>query len=335
MTETRTPLPLVVRRIIINLSPVFPDGYPAVKKSDMNNRLFIAALLLIFLASCGRHKSENLTVAMDEPGEDQMVVTDEAMNEIVQNIASPIEVAALMSELQIPFSTAYLIDAEKVSTQATTFEMAYSLGALGADLGYLNMYEKTGSAVNYLATINRLADALQVGQFFDFVRIKRLATSRGDLDSLIFLSINSFNEMDEHLRNTGRSNLSALMVTGIWIEGMYLATQVDLKQESERINKMIGEQKLILNDLLLVLKLYKEDPWFAAILKDYEELRNIYNDVKISYEIGEPQTVEQDGMLMVIQNETTHVEMSERTLKRIADMTMHIRDNHLKMSEKR
>lgn len=285
------------------------------------------------MIACVRNNRENLNVTVDEPREDQMVLTDEAMNEIVQNIASPIEVAALMSELNIPFSTAYLVDADKVSTQATAFEMAYSLGALGADLGYLNMYDKTGSAVNYLATINRLADALQVGQFFDFTTIKRLATSRSDLDSLIFMSISSFNQMDDHLRATGRSNLSALMVAGIWIEGMYLATQVDLRQESDKLDKMIGEQKLILNDLLLVLKAYRDDPWFAGILKDYEELRKVYGEVKITYEMGEPETVEQDGMLMVIQNETTIVEMNERTLKRITELTERIRNGHLRLTD--
>jgi len=262
-----------------------------------------------------------------------MVVSDEAMSEIVQNIASPIEVAALLSELKIPFSTAYLVDADKVSTQSTAFEMAYSLGALGADLGYLNMYEKTGSAVNYLNTINKLADALQIGQFFDFGTIKRLATSRSDIDSLIFLSIRSFNQMDDYLRATDRSNLSALMVTGIWIEGLFLATQVCQKQESLGLDKMIGEQKLILNDLLLVLNIYKSDKLFASIIKDYEELRNIYNDVNITYEMGEPETVEQDGMLMVVQNETTNVEMTDQTLKKIAETTEKIRNKHLRMSE--
>ena len=32
--------------------------------------------------------------------------------------------------------------------------------------------------------------------------------------------------MDEYLRENNRSDISSLLVTGMWIEGMYLACQV-------------------------------------------------------------------------------------------------------------
>ncbi|TFH20984.1 MAG: hypothetical protein E4H10_15950, partial [Bacteroidia bacterium] len=202
--------------------------------------LLLAALFL--LSACGQRTSGNLEVDMDDVEVGELQISSETMDEIIQNIASPIEVAALIQSLHVPFSTSYLADPEKLSTSTTSFEMAYSLGALSADLGYLNMYEKTGTAVNYLSSINRLADALQIGQFFDFATIKRLATTSSDLDSLLFISINSFNNMDDYLRETDRSNLSALMIAGVWMEGNYLATQVAVQNSNEDLKTMIGEQ---------------------------------------------------------------------------------------------
>jgi regulator of RNase E activity RraB len=203
------------------------------------------------------------------------------------------------------------------------------LGALSADLGYLNMYEKTGTAVNLLSSINRLADALQIGQFFDFTTIKRLATTNSDLDSLLFISMNSFNNMDDYLRETDRSNLSALMIAGVWMEGTYLATQVALQTDNEDLKTMIGEQKLILNNLLAVLNNYNNEPAIASYIADLETIKAIYDEVKITYEVGEPETIEKDGMLMVVQSETSHVEMSDELLQRIIDTTQEIRNKQL------
>ena len=295
----------------------------------MVKQLSMYLLAILFISSCGQRPADTLSLQEDELQPEQLEVSSEAMDEIIQNIASPIEVAALISELNIPFSKSYLAVPENLSTNTTSYEMAYSLGALSADLGYLNMYEKTGSAVNYLSTINRLADALQVGQFFDFPTLKRLATSSGNLDSLLFLSVSSFNQMDDYLRETDRSNLSALMVSGVWIEGLFLSTQVARENKNYELKRMVGEQKLILNDLLIVLQNYNDDAQFSDLISDYESIKAIYDDVKITYEIGEPQAIEKDGMLMVVQSETSHVSMSDETLMKIIEATEKVRNKHL------
>ena len=292
-----------------------------------NSIILLSALL--FLAACGQRPSQNLEVDLSDVETGELQISSETMTEIIQNIASPIEVAALISSLNIPFSTSYLADPENLSTSTTSFEMAYSLGALSADLGYLNMYEKTGTAVNYLSSINRLADALQIGQFFDFATIKRMATTSSDLDSLMFISVNSFNNMDDYLRETDRSNLSALMIAGVWMEGLYLATQVATQNSNEDLKSMIGEQKLILNDLLLVLNNYKNETVIQGYITDLENIKAVYNAVKITYEVGEPQTIEKDGMLLVVQSETSHVNMSDETLQQIIEVTQQIRNKHM------
>jgi hypothetical protein len=94
---------------------------------------------------------------------------------------------------------------------------------------------------------------------------------------------------------------------------------------------MIGEQKLILNDLLLILNNYKNEEAISAYIQDLESIKEVYDDVKITYEVGEPQTIEKDGMLMVVQSETSHVLMSDETLQKIIEVTQQIRDIHMHM----
>ncbi len=296
----------------------------------MRNALYI--LLFIFaLTSCkGPNNELNMPGYELAPGEIQ--ITEEAMEDIIQNISSPIEMAALIKDLGLPFSSSNLSDVDEVDIYATSFKMAYTLGMLGADLGYLNVYEKTGSSVTYLTAINKLADGLKVSQFFDFNTIKRLATSNTNIDSLIFMSVHSFNQMDEHLRLTDRSNLSALMVAGVWIEGMYQVTQVSKEQDNNELAEYIGEQKLILSNILFILKNYESDDQFSSIIKDYEDLKKTFDKVLISYELSDPEPIEQeDGMLMIVQQETSIIDISNEVLAEIINKTKIIRDKHLRM----
>ena len=296
----------------------------------MRKYIKLSLLILIILSACKSRNNE-----LDMPGYEmdtgEIQIPEEALSDIIQNISSPIEMAALVKDLGVPFDNDNLINTDNIHSYSTNFKMAYTLGMLGADLGYLNVYNKTGSSVSYLSAINKLADALKVSQFFDFNTIKRLATSNSSLDSLIFLSVHSFNQMDEHLRETDRSNLSALMIAGIWIEGMYQVTQVVKNQSNEELAEYIGEQKLILNDLLLILNNYSRDDQFASLIYDYEKLKNIYDQVKITYETGEPETREEDGMLVVVQEEKSIVDISDDVLDSLIDVIAIIRNKHLEM----
>ncbi len=290
---------------------------------------YLIAFVLL-LSSC-KFRTNELDVPGYELDQGDVQISDQAMGDIIENISSPIEMAALIKALGVPFSSRYLVSLDEIDNYSTSFKMAYNLGILGADLGYLNVYSKTGTAVNYLSAINRLSDGLKVSQFFDFSTIKRLATSNTNLDSLMYLSVHSFNQMDDHLRETDRSNLSALMIAGIWIEGMYLATQVADEKPDGKLAEYIGEQKLILNDLLLILKNYERDEQFKKLINDFEAIKKDFEQVKITYEMGEPQAVEKDGMLTIVQQETSVIDISPQTLRKIGNATEKIRNRHLMM----
>ena len=255
-----------------------------------------------------------------------LTISNEALEEIVQNVSSPIEMAALIKEIGVPFSTKYLATTDYVDRYNTSFKMAYSLGVFGADLGYLNIYDKSNQVIDYLTAINKLADGIKVGQFFDFETLKRLATSRESIDSLMYISVSSFNNMDSYLRENSRGHLSALMIAGTWVEGMYLVTQVASEKTNPELSDRIGEQKVNLNNIMLILDNYKEHEQVTEVIESLNDLKNEFDKVEITYEIGEPETVEQGGMIMIVQNEKSVVNISDDQLNKIINKTKQIRN---------
>jgi hypothetical protein len=300
----------------------------------MIGRLFVIGLIVLSsVFSCRssvRKTGEFVFPAADSiPVSETEKLSDEAIADISKNMSSPVEIANILQRMSVPFSTGYLassmIDAGRLST---SFAKALKLGILGADLGYLNMYEKTGTEIDVLSSIKKLAEGLNVGQFFDFVAIKRLSLNRSNLDSLLFLSQNSYNQIDKYLRDKKRGHLSALMITGVWIEGQYLATQV-IKQYpvDTLLRNRIGEQKIILNDLIMLLSPYcNSSTEFTSLCKDMQELKEKYKEIIVRYTAGEPIMEEKDGALVVKQTEESKVEMTDEQLSSIIVICSNIRN---------
>lgn len=299
----------------------------------MKSNIFLLAISVVLLWNCSQKTQQynNIVVPEDILNQGINEITDQAMQKIIDNISSPVEVSALIKKVGVPFDKSLLASTKYVSNYNTSFQKSVALGIFGADLGYLNMYNKTGSVIENLSTIRDLSEDLKIGQFFDFNTIKRLASSKSDLDSLMFISVHSFNQMDKYLRENKRGNLSALMITGVWLEGMYLVTQVVKKYPDKQLIEKIGEQKIILDNLMLILKNYSNDIKFVEYIAEIEKVRTEFSKVKIYFEMGEPEALEQDGKLTIIQHETSIVNISEETLKKIIIVTEEVRNKLIKI----
>lgn len=285
-------------------------------------------LSVLFICACGSgNKQQGFGDVPEEvTGDGELTLDNDQVADFVENMSSPVEMAALIKRLDTEFSNKYLAPTDNIENFSTNFQQAFNLGVYGVDLGYLNIYNKTNSVIDYISAIKTLADGINVGQFFDFTTLKRLAQNNSNLDSLMFISVHSFNRMDRYLRNNNRSNQSVLMITGLWVEGMYLATQVYKDTPHPELKERIGEQKIILDKLVLFLQNFKSDKQFASLIADLQLIQEGLKDVKITIQKGEPQAIEQDGMLVIIQNDISIIEISDEQVQKIISDTEQVRN---------
>jgi len=296
----------------------------------MKRKLAIFGLgIILAVCSCRNNpgKSGEFTLVKTDTISPSVNQIAEAVEDIYRNFSSPLEIANLFQVMGVPFSPGYLASALDANEQTTSFRKALFLGILGADLGYLNMYEKTGTAIELVSSIKKLADGLNVGQYFDFETIKRISLNKSSIDSLLFLSVDSYSRMDEYLRKNNRSQLSAVMVAGIWLEAQYFSTQVIKQFPNDLLRERIGEQKYFLDSLIMIIGPYCDfDSEFTAMCGWLRDIASKYENVKITYSEGEPSSVKKDSMLVVTQTETSMVEMTDEQLAQIIEITGNVRN---------
>ncbi len=290
--------------------------------------LLVAAIVLVSCGSGGDKKKSDDPFAITEEVKNQGVleISEDIIEGMVENISSPVEVAALIKSLDIDYSKKFITNTDYAEGLNTSFKKALGLGIYGADLGYLNMYSKTTTVLDYITTIKDLADDIRVGQFFDFSTLKSLATNSSNLDSLMYISTQSYNRMDRYLRENNRPGLSSLMVTGVWIEGLHLLTEVAKVTDVKAIDEKIGEQKEIIGTLLIILNNYRNDKTYKELIDKVQDLKTSFDKVKITIIPGDPEQVEEDGILIIIQNDQQIIDISPELIDEISVKVAGIRN---------
>jgi len=278
----------------------------------------IAGVSCMTGCSCSGNSNSDFDMSADTLSEAPLQLSESVVNDMIQNISSPVEMANQIKNTGAGFSQQILNSTDNIKNYNTSFKRALNLGVFSADLGYINTFNKNTVVVSYLVAVKDLSDGLNVGQFFDFTTLKRLATNSTNLDSLKQLAVSSFNQMDKYLRDQKRSNVSTAIVAGAWLEGIYITSQVIKQTGDADLTNRLGEQKDIVSILLLILNNYgKADKNFQDLVAKINEIKTIYDGVRITAELGEPITKEVDGMLVIEQNEITHVEITDEQVQSI------------------
>ena len=111
--------------------------------------------------------------------------------------------------------------------------------------------------------------------------MKRMEENINNKDSLLQLISDSYWLADSYLKENDRSNLSALIISGGWIEGVYIATKLAETNATKELLARIAEQKLSLPHLLSIVDEYKgDDSDVNDVYSDLLEIDAIFNKMK-------------------------------------------------------
>ena len=282
---------------------------------------FIAGILL----SCNSNE-DTLKIEHEKDSTKTVInVSEKTINNLIQSIPSPIEMASIIKESGAEYNENILNPSENYKKYGTSMDKAINIGIYSADLGYINIYEKSLSSITYLRSIKSLSNDIQVGQFFDFETLNKLASNNKNMDSLLFISTSCFNKMDKYLREHKRNELSILIITGAWVEGLYITSEIAKSNKTDALLENIGAQKINIENLMVILNLYKEDPYFKKLGDSFSNLKKVYDGITITYEYKEPVTKEVNGELVIEDNTTSKVVVTDEQQKTIQEVITKLR----------
>lgn len=292
----------------------------------MNGWPALLAFTALFAACGGGAEQETLTVDTDTIA----VSEDDRMRKtkkIFYNIPSPMETAGLIKDAGADYDGKILNDVKNVDRYTSASKQALNLGVYGADLSYASVFNHTQESMFYTSCSKKLADKLGVSSAFNDSTIEVMQKNQNDREALLDVISETYWSVDAYLKENDRENISALMVTGGWVEGLYIATQVAAVKATPELRQRIAEQKLSLADLSGLLNSYTtSDPALDAARADVEKLTAVFADVEVP--MGDGTTTQENG-ITIVGGSAPAATLTDAQLATIRETVTAIRNNYI------
>jgi len=251
----------------------------------------LVLLLTLGLWSCGSKKEK-------DDNNDEFKQAEESLNDeikdVVYNIPSPSEIPYLLQQTGAEFNQSLLSDRNKADQYLTRNDKAaLNLGIYASDIGYLVSYDKTQDAINYVNSAKKLADNLGVLGAFDADLLKRFEANISVKDSLAHMVDEAIHETEKYMKNDNRSKPAALMLTGSFVEGLYISTGLiksypkNILKDDDRnlvltpLIRVIIQQRQSVDELIKMLGTVEQSEPVNSLLSDLNSLQANYKAMNI------------------------------------------------------
>lgn len=293
-------------------------------------RLLLAgAITLSAACSSGDSSNAEKDLFADTAGAKKVQINREVLDEMIQTLPQPIEIAGIISQSNMPFSKEMLVPSENASEYKDMYNQSLAFGAYGVDLGYINLNNETMYTLEYLESIKTLSEDIKVEQFFDFFTLSEMAKNKNNADSLVQISTRNFNKIDGFLREQNRGELSVLILTGAWLEGMHVFGEINKNAPSKDIQDRICEQKVIFDNVNALLDKLSAIEYFSKLKSDLAPLKTAYDSITITYIHKEPVMKEVNGELIFEDQSETQISASPEAINSVISAVNTIRTNYL------
>ncbi|GIV39122.1 MAG: hypothetical protein KatS3mg033_0922 [Thermonema sp.] len=299
--------------------------------------LSIALLLSMgLLASCGGGEAEQ----QEGEGNSQTngttentVDVEEALQKLsndftlLRAIPSPIQMTSLVQESGAKYDPAILHDANKAKNYGSDFKRALNVGVYSTDLGFAHLYGKNQDAIDYLVAIRDLSTGLKVDSYFDFERLKQLTESNASIDELLAETLTSLQTMKDGLEKENRGDITVLVVTGGWVEALYLGCHVaENAKNKQQLLEHIADQKVSLDNIVKLLEdIQAINPEAKALYEKAKQLQDAYANVSLKVETISKDTVI-DGVPTVVQeDQSVELNFTEQDFQKIYSIVKEMR----------
>ena len=254
--------------------------------TKINNKFFIAPVLgalcslTLLVTSC---KPKHVEVIDEEITKDTLSEgTRSSLESISVNIPSPMDVTSEIAGAGISFNKSIVNPTSKASSYATNYQKSLNLGVYGSDLGYVSGFKQMQDALGNIGVVKKLAEDVGVSSAYDEVAIKKIVDNMSKVDSATKtaeLIKEVYQKAERNLRSHQRVEVAGLVITGGWVEGLYIATQAvgttPRDAKTDKLYARIWNQVYSFQYVSQLLNDNQKNPDFAKLIEELKDVQTL------------------------------------------------------------
>ncbi len=248
-------------------------------------KLKLSSLILLstLLFSCGSNE-ENIEETVKT---DSLAVVNDSLNNEVDDeksfsLPSPLQIAYVFKKSGAGFNASLINDDANVSKYNTSnFKRAANFGIYSSDLAYCIFNKKSQDAKDYLKACKLLGESLGLNQAFESDNMaQRFDKNIGNEDSIVKMVSGLQLKTDALLEQNKQKHISVIAFTGAWIESMYVASEIYVKDKNKKVLASLIEQLSFGETVIKALSFsQKADAEILGIIPGITELDEKFNAI--------------------------------------------------------
>lgn len=244
---------------------------------------FMAITIVAFtFASSGckqSNKEEEKTDTQKETISKKEIKKD--IEEVVYPLPSTFEITKTLNEIGASFIISLSNETENADNYVTEEKQALNLGVYSADLSYATTYNMKQYTMSYMDVSKKLIKELGITGAYKPEFVKEVKNNLDQKKRLAKLITNSFFDTYEYMNKNGKEELSLLVVSGSWIEAMYITTHIsENTYHNKKIVDLIANQESTLKKLFNILEPYKSRESIKNIIDQLKPIKGIYENLE-------------------------------------------------------
>ncbi len=242
--------------------------------------LTLLAVVLCFFSSCkgGKQSPSQDELAADSIDK-ELLASD--IREVIFPLPAPFELTQMLNEIGATYSPKILNSVNNVEKYVTEQSKALNLGIYGADLAYAATYEQQQDIQTYLNALKSLADQLGVTYDYSVLLSDEYKEKFQNKDTLTEVITNTIYDTYSFLDEKSNPELAVNMVTGVWVELMYIATNIsEASYNFTGLVDIISKQKTSYEKVMSLLASRNTNAEIKSLETKLMTLKPVYDKVE-------------------------------------------------------
>ena len=242
----------------------------------MKNMIRIASFIVVLammLSACNSKKAKQ-----NKAPEIKKENVEKEVREFVYPLPTSFEVTEMLNRIEAAYILSLSNPAINVDKYLTEKAQAINLGIYSADLSYAGTYRQKQETLDFMNASKTLIDKLDISPALDKNLLASIENNLDNKDELVKVITNSVYNTYEYLNKNGRGSASLLVISGSWVEALYIACHISEETFSNKeMVAIIMGQKEPLNRIMALLETHADNKDIKSTIEDLKILHEIFN----------------------------------------------------------
>lgn len=203
------------------------------------------------------------------------------IKEVLYPLPAPVEMTQMLNDIGATYTSGILNSPAKVERYLTEERKAVNLGVYAADLAYAATFEQQQDVQKYLSSIKSLADQLGVTYDYEDLLSEDNKAKFENKDTLTEMVTDAVYDTYQYLDQNSDPNLAVDMVAGVWVELMYIATNIsEASYNFTGLVDIISKQKDSYEKVMSLLAARNSNPGIKELETKLAALKPAFDKVE-------------------------------------------------------